>query len=336
MFRHLKHFSWSNYYENNINSNEIYENKQFSFKNESLNIISGNAYIYNCYFQYLVAPEGGAILYSVAGSNLLVEKSTINNCTATFDTAGIRVSNGNCVIVNACSKNGYAGNNDGFCSITSDSTRSTNYVIDSSISHCEAINEYTMYHDYGPIFIKSVNLSYNKASYVSALRCAPSKIDKETKHGFDVNYCSFLNNTAGKEHCLRMSNQLGISCTHDIKNCNIIENAATKTIHSLGETTIFHCSILNNGNPCFHIEDAKSKISLSMCYTDKPDLGSISQNDNQISEQFIISLSFYQTMFCANHFCHCEYTKNSFLQNLFIHKIIIPSPFIFLLLSNKK
>ena len=75
-----------------------------------------------------------------------------------------------------------------------------------------------------------------------------------------------------------------------------------------------------------------------MCYTDKTEseLGSVSQNENQILDQFIHSLSFIETGKCVNHFYYWNFTENSFLQNLYFHKIIIPSPFIFLLLSNRK
>ena len=46
----------------------------------------------------MTATNGAAILFSLTGSYLLVEKCTINNCTATQNTAGIRVTAGNSII----------------------------------------------------------------------------------------------------------------------------------------------------------------------------------------------------------------------------------------------
>ena len=83
----------------------------------------------------------------------------------------------------------------------------------------------------------------------------------------------------------------------------IIENNSTKTIYSIGETNIYFSLFIKNTDPYFHPHDKNSKIILSMCYIDKDtNLGSVSINKNdKISDSSILS-----------------------------------SPFIFLLLSNKK
>ena len=71
-----------------------------------------------------------------------------------------------------------------------------------------------------------------------------------------------------------------------------------------------------------------------MFYVDKEsELESVSIND-KISDSSILSLPYLKTGFCDISFHQC--TENSFLQNLYLHKIIIPSPFIFILLSNRK
>ena len=198
MFKQYQHFSWNNYYRNNDQIEEI-KNKQFTSGENSLNLNSGNCYVYYCYFQYLTASSGAAILCSLE-SNLLVEKCSIYNCSATYYTAGIRVSAGNCVIAFVCSQKGYAGHSDGFSAVWDDSNREINSVFDSSISHCEAKSYYTMYHEKGHVYIKSLNLSYNKANERSVLCCWPIKINEETKHGIDVLYCSFSNNTSITQH----------------------------------------------------------------------------------------------------------------------------------------
>ena len=64
-----------------------------------------------------------------------------------------------------------------------------------------------MYHYSGNIYIKSVNLSHNKASERSPLSCEPTKINEETNHGSDVLYCSFSNNTVTNQQCIYLYNQ---------------------------------------------------------------------------------------------------------------------------------
>ena len=180
----------------------------------------------------MTAANGAAVLFSSTGSYLLVEKCTINNCKVTGYTAGIRVTKGNCLIAYVCSQYGYAGVSDAFCSICNDGSRTINSVFDSSISHCEAKSQYTMFHYYGHVYIKSVNLSHNKANYNSALTCWPNRIHEETNHGSDVLYCSFSNNTATNNYCVIVDNEYNSLCTHEIKNCNIILNDAKNAIYS--------------------------------------------------------------------------------------------------------
>ena len=129
-FRHKQSFSWEEFYGSIIHEPKInFETKKFTSEDKPLNITSGNTYVSNCYFYCLSAYDGGAILYSFDNSYLLVEKSYINNCTASHYTAGIRVTKGNCIIAFVCSQKGYSGSNDGFCSITNeDSNRTINYV----------------------------------------------------------------------------------------------------------------------------------------------------------------------------------------------------------------
>ena len=80
-----------------------------------------------------------------------------------------------------------------------------------------------MYHERGHVYIKSVNLSHNKANYNSALYCEQNKINEETNHGSDVLYCSFSNNTATTQHCIYLTYSNSAN-KHEFKNCNIILN----------------------------------------------------------------------------------------------------------------
>ena len=173
LFKDFKDFSWNDYY-GNTNIDKLYENKKFNSKHESLHINSSNTYVYNCYFFQLTASSGGAILYSLSESYLLVEKSIIENCTVKQNSAGIGVTAGNCVIAFVCGKYEYAGHSDGFCSICYDNARKINHVFDSSISNCEANKSHIMYHSFGDFYAKSLNLSNNNASDVSGIQSIPS------------------------------------------------------------------------------------------------------------------------------------------------------------------
>ena len=327
--------SWEQYYGPE-EKDPTFQNKEFSSKDESLKFTSGDAYIYNCFYHDLTALDGGAIFFSSSGSRLLVEKSSFLNCSATRYTASIRIEQGNSIIAYACSQYGYAENFDGFYSVANqEENRFIDYFFDSSISYCKTSGSYTAALFCGNIQMKSVNLSENHAKSFSTILLRPNKVNENSNLGSDVKYCSFFNNTAQSNYCLGTSNAYNQSSKHKIQNSNIIENHVNNTIYSEGETTFYHCSILNNGNSCFFLQNDKSTIELISCSFDNKTTGSgtISQIINQISDSFILSLSFHETMFCANNIYHCEHTENSFLQNIFLSKRIIPSPFIFLLLS---
>ena len=189
-----------------------------------------------------------------------------------------------------------------------------------------------MAHYSGHVYIKSVNLSHNKANSCSAIRCYPNKINEETKHGSDVLFCSFSNNTATSQHCILFDDHESAN-NHEIKNCNIVENNSPKTFFSRGETNIYQCSFLNNGDPCFCTEGANSKITINSCYTDsfQEDI-SISYIQSEKTHPFIVALTFYETGECHNLFVQfyptikcgtCEH------RNLFLHKILLKCLYIF-------
>ena len=327
--------SWDSYYGNNIPINEKYKNNNYTTGNR-ITPTKGNAYVYNCYFfDSTTTTSGGSISFEKRGYNLLVEQCSFYNISATYQAA-ICVFSGNSILAFLCGQHCFSNNNDGFCSIYGDATRTINSVFDSSISRCEAQRENTMAHGYGYVYIKSVNLSHNKANSHSALTSAPELNNEETNHGSDVLYCSFSNNTADSQFCILVNNHHNESCTHQIKNCNIIENNSPKTIYSNGETNIYQCSILNNGNPCFYTEDENSKIIISSSYTDcfEEDDSIIFQENEQI-HPFIYALTFYETGECQNLFvqihipkltnCHTLQPKN-----IFIHKMILNCLFIIL------
>ena len=156
-----------------------------------------------------------------------------------------------------------------------------------------------MFHGYGHVYIKSVNLSHNKANYYSSLCSWPSIINEETKHGSDVIFCSFSNNTAQNQYCIFISNTYNTLCTHEIRHCNIIENEASNTIYSKGKTDIISSCISGNKNPCFYIEDSNSFITLYFCSIDNEE-GSFTSHGT--TKSFIHGLTFLETGFCDSSF----------------------------------
>ena len=303
-YRIQKHFkAWSDYIkvekppESNIHSNFEYDSND-----QPLSSKSGNSYVFNCYFHDMNADYGAAILYSVINSYLLVEKCYFLKCTASYDTAAIRVTEGSCIIAFTCGYNTKAKTHDGFCSICNDSNRLTNSVFDSSVSQCEAGKFNIMYHQYGNITIKSLNVSHNYAEERSAPCCEPSKILLETKHGCDIIYCSFANNTSTSQFCVLVSNFYGPSdITFEIKNCNIVKNKAIKTIYSRGNSDIISSCILENRNPYFFIEDSTTVVTLSSCCINSmtySGIGTITGNGPTTS--FLHALTFIKTGHCVN------------------------------------
>ena len=336
---HLKRiFSWSNYYENIDDIHETIKNIEFSSESESLNPNKGNSYVYNCYFYEMHSQtNGGAIVFSLKGKNILIEKCTFYNSSANNQGA-ICITGGISILAFLCSSHCFSDENDGFGSINTDDTRTINSIFDSSISHCEAINDYILAHQYGYISVRSVNLSHNKANERSALYCGPNLINQETKHGSNIIYCSFSNNTAETQNCVLVSNHYGTSdITHEIKNCNIIENNSTKTILCKGNTDIILSCILNNSSPCFYTDSPDSFITLYFCCVDNmKETGEGSLTSSGSITTFILGLTFISTDSCyssfdpiqTKHHNRLSYYLISLHGSLFFISFILSRPFL--------
>ena len=145
---------------------------------------------------------------------------------------------------------------------------------------------------YGHVYIKSVNLSHNKAKERSALGCWPNKINEETNHGTEILYCSFSNNTATSHQCVVVSNSYNSSCTHEIKNCNIILNDAKNTIYGNGQTDVISCCVMNNTKrPVF-----SGSITLYNCSVSSDQFEESNVNTNSLgTTTFIHGLTFLET-----------------------------------------
>ena len=295
--------AWNDYYStiNVPSDSNIYSGLTFDSNNNTLTLASGYYYVFNCYFSNMTAERGAAILYNGGSNNyLLVEKCSLYYCKATVYTPGIRASDGNCIVAYVCGQHGYSDNSDGFCTIYSSLISSVLY---SSISHCKARYLYTMVHYYGHINITSMNLSHNESKERCGLYCGPNKIDEKTKHGSDVLFSSFENNTATTQHCIIVSNYHGGSTiTHEIKNCNIIENNSTKTILCKGKTDIISSFILGNKDPCFYTDDSNTFITLYNCSVDNIEETGVGTLTSYGSATFIHYLTFISTGSCYASF----------------------------------
>ena len=323
--------SWSKYY-GSVPIETTNKNSEFISTNKTLFKISGNTYVYDCFFHDMSSETGGAILYSISHGNLLIEKCSFYFCNSTGYTAAIRVIKGNLVVAFTCGYGCYSNSCDGFSSITSDSEdREFIKFFDTTVSHCEAKENIIMNNAQGTVYIKSLNLSNNKVSQ-NSIACSPSKIDSKTKIGCFLAHSSFRNNTA-TQVCIYFDSIYHINSIFQIKCSNVIDNKANQTITTNSETNIFQSSIINNIDPFFYQTNPESKITLTDCNTDISQIES-SQSITQIeiTSPFIVALTFIGTGKCNNLFALFVSTKKcqTAMKNIFIHNAFLNYLFVFI------
>ena len=199
-------------------------------------MISRNIYIVNCYFHDMSVSGSGGALYILSGNTastatlyyLLIETCTFVSCSCTSNGGAIYSRYGNNVLHNVCGTDCQSDNNEGFAVLDGSSSTSIdtkNYVNESSIANCKADGSYTMYHLYGNIQYKSVNLSNNNVYYTSAIYCYPNQKDGNGI-ATSISYSSFSNNTAETYYCIYLyydisnedANQYEINMTNIIYN----------------------------------------------------------------------------------------------------------------------
>ena len=264
-----------------------------------------NVWISNCYFYDMSNNvgngHGGAIYWTVAGGKILIESSTFFSTNAKYYGA-ICIYNGNAVFNRICGYKCSSSNNVCFSTIQG-SSRTINTVHDSSVAYCVASSYYTMYHYYGCIDIKSVNLSHNKASSYSALTCRPSSTNGGT-YGTNISYSSFSNNTASSQWCIYLRYSNSVAKQYEINNSNIIENSGDQTIYVYyGELTMRKTCMMNNKKATyyFYLRQSGVKCTLIDCSidnTDKTGSGSLSRTGS--TDSFINGLTFISTGDCKN------------------------------------
>ena len=311
--------SWDQYFSSKIPINDVYKHQKYSSQESSLSPNNGNTYVFNCFFSNMSSDYGAAIFY-ITNSNFLIEKSIFINCRVQNDTAAVRITGGNIIIAFVCGNNNKAYN-DGFCAIHSDTNREINSVYDSSVSFCEALQANIMFHSYGYVYFSSVNLSYNKAEYQSALTWKPRLVNSETKRGSDVLYCLFSNNSATIDQCLRLNNEYNTECKHQIKKSNVISNKGKNLINCIGETDLIACYIKENKNqPVF-----SGNITLFNCCVSEDQYSGSTPKIALTGSTFINSF----TLIRSND-CHIVF-ENSLMAfyPIIIRRLLMKNTFIF-------
>ena len=335
--------SWYNYYQTEEKPISVgcNENLIFNEENNTFSILSGDAYIYNCFFESMNPTSGiGALYYEVANGNLLVEKSSFFDCKSLEYTSAIRVVAGNCVIAFTCGYHCCSGINDGFCSIHYDSNRNIASIIESTVSHCKSEGEHMIILYYGFVSLNSVNISDNEAKLYSALTSYPNKLGKNENIGTVIHFCSFANNTATKDYCLYFSdehNTENIDIKYIMRNSNVLNNKGTNGLFCRCELTIEHSSIIRNDDPLLKMHDANSKLTLQSCYSDsiiKSNVGTVIQNNK--SDVFVLALPFFELGKCVNiiqYDNHLLRQTQCRCNKLLLYKFGVLSPLIFILSS---
>ena len=270
--------AWQDVFSNPISPSNVLSPKLYKIRRE---LQANSHYIANSFFNEISSSSTGGALFCNTGSSstkLLIECSSFKSCHSGNRYAGaIYFKSGQCCFYKVC---GYD------CSITSDyayfqfayvyvTDNSTyiNNVNDSSITY--SINNYDawyiMNHYNGKINIISVNLSHNKCSAQSAIRCHPSSTSSSDLPCL-ISLSSFTNNTAHMNYyCLdfendnaykriqtssilhntQKSSSYGIICSSgnlDIIDSCILENDAShKVLYARsGSITIKNCTIEDN------------------------------------------------------------------------------------------
>ena len=265
-------------------------------------------YVVNCYFYSITysSGNGAAIYLSKSGVHFLVEFSTFVECSTTGSSSyggGLYISNADFAMNHVCAIECKSSHRSSFTYAIGSTSRTVNSIHHSSIAYCFAENSYTMYHSYGYIDIRSVNLSHNTATQYSALVCQPSSIKDNI--GTSISYSSFADNNATSQYCIYLNYNSDSADEYKISNSNIIRNSGDQTIYVYGTATFSNTCIMENKDltNVFYI-GSSSKCTLIDCSIDNTQkTGSGSLDKSSIgSNSFINGLTFISTGDCKNIF----------------------------------
>ena len=300
IFSHWTEFYGEELEEPNYN-NYTYCQQETCENKTSINLIEKNAWISNCYFLNMSSPSNGAAIHDESTNNLLIEECTFDRCKISGQNRGgaIYVHSSNCVLHKVCGVSCESSYISSFSYIGQESSKQTNNTVyDSSVAYCNAVSYYAMYHSFGYIDIKSVNLSHNKAkSSYPALYSQPSSTNGG-KYGTSISYSSFSNNSA-QNRCIYFGYKSSSANQYEINYSNIIRNPTKNTIYAAsGALEMRECTILENTSPAFD-----GSITLIKCTVSEGQIEDDSDvNINETTNSFIYGLTFISTADCVNIF----------------------------------
>ena len=262
-------------------------------------------YISECLFKGCSGDYGGAIYYTTMEKcgEMLVEKSTFNQCTCTYYGGAIYKENGECVVKQCCGLQCYSTNNNGQFIYTSlNNANQKNRVLDSSVSHSMKDSDHPSWSStldlrLGTIQINTVNLSNNICNYYSAVYALPSTSDTACS----ITYSSINSNEARTYQIIWFNR----NTNYEITQSNIINNidqGSFGLIQCDGPTNITDCCIMKNVAK-YIIAGYNGYTYLKNCSIDFPLNGNIT---GSVSISETAETSFIIPIVCTNY-CHASY-----------------------------
>ena len=278
-----------------INEKQRFENKQFVGKTieirEPLSI-----WINNCFFHDLT--KNAIILNSV--SYFLVEYSTFYNCHIEYSSGsgisrhGAVINSKECdfVMLSYICVSNCSGSEESFSDLyvkQDNSIERTISIVGSSVTYGDTASYYTLYIQHGFNFIKSLNLSENKAKEYSGFAISPNQKNEEG-YGVVVEFSTFHNNTADND-CLKFGST-GVN-VHLMKYSNILSNNGNYSISGSSSTKLLLCTISENDTPVFY-----GRVVLYNCSIEKEQISGDVDASNAGQDSFFNTFSYIITGDC--------------------------------------
>ena len=303
---------WSDFYdiEQPTDSNKFFKNEQYqNIIDDCALSLRGDVYIVNCYFFSITySDDGAAVHIGKSGTRFLIESSTFVECETTGEKTyggALYISTADFAMNHVCAIQCKAAYR---CSFTyiEEPGRTLNSINLSSAAYCVSLSYYTMRHYYGSVDIHSLNVSHNKASRYSSIRCMPDNVNKNNL-GTNIDYSSFADNNATSQYCIYFEHEDSKTEANSylICNSNIIRNIGDQTIYvEVGKLTIRNtCIMKNDGKQVFYQSSSNSITLIDCSVDDNIDSYNTRPNTESIGTiSFIHGIKFIKTGSCVNIF----------------------------------
>ena len=251
-------------------------------------------YVVNCYFYSIkYSGNGIAIYHERSSAHFLVEFSTFVECG--YSGVVLYIRDADFAMNRVCALSSVS-----FTYAPGLSSSIINCIHHSSVAYCDARGYHIMYHSYGFIDIRSLNLSHNTANSYYLLYCYSYQTNNDNI-GYNITHSSFANNTAD-QYCIYLNDNSPDE--NWINNSNIIKNNCNYLIRSYGRIlTIKNTCIMENevSRYVFYFSSGCT-CTLIDCSIDntQTNVGSITTID--CTSSFILQLRFIETGSCVNRF----------------------------------